>query len=56
VRVGPFETKFQAVQYKKKFETSERLAPFVVDPGKVKQAAEIRERKLQARIDKHGRP
>jgi cell division septation protein DedD len=56
VRVGPFKTKFQAVQYKKKFEQSERLAPFIVDPHKVKQAEEIRERKLQARIEKYGRP
>jgi cell division septation protein DedD len=56
VRVGPFENKYQAVQYKQKFETSERLAPFIVDPEKVKQAEEVRERKLQARIERFGRP
>jgi DedD protein len=56
VRVGPFDTKYQAVQYSKKFERTERVAPFVVDPHKVKQAAEIRERKLEARIKKYGRP
>ena len=56
VRVGPFDTKYQAVQYSKKFERTERVAPFVVDPHKVKHAAEIRERKREARIKKYGRP
>lgn len=56
VRVGPFKTKYQAVLYKKKFEQTERMAPFVVDPHKVKQAEEIRQRKLEARIKKYGRP
>lgn len=56
VRVGPFKTKFQAIQYKKKFERNERLAPFIVDPEKVKRAEEIRDRKLRARIEKFGRP
>lgn len=56
VRVGPFKTKYQAVLYAKKFEKTERLAPFVVDPNKVKHAEEIRQRKLEARLKKYGKP
>jgi cell division septation protein DedD len=56
VRVGPFKTKYQAVQYSHKFERTERVAPFVVDPHKVKHAEEIRQRKLEARKKKYGRP
>jgi len=56
VRVGPFKTKYQAVVYKQKFETTERMSPFVVDPEKVKQAEEIRQRKLEVRIQKYGQP
>lgn len=56
VRVGPFKTKYQAVVYKQKFETTERMSPFVVDPEKVKQAEEIRQRKLEVRIKKYGQP
>ena len=56
VRVGPFKTKYQAIVYKKKFEQNERMAPFVVDPDKVKQAEEIRQRKLEARLKKYGQP
>lgn len=56
VRVGPFKTKYQAVVYKQKFEQNERMAPFVVDPEKVKQAEEIRQRKLEVRMKKYGQP
>ena len=42
VRVGPFKSKFEAAQYKAKFEQTERLSPFLVDPDKVKQAEEQR--------------
>lgn len=56
VRVGPFKTKYQAVVYKQKFEQNERMSPFVVDPEKVKQAEEIRQRKLEVRIKKYGQP
>jgi cell division septation protein DedD len=42
VRIGPFKSKFEAVEYKAKFERSERLSPFLVDPDKVKQAEEQR--------------
>ena len=55
VRVGPFKTKYQAVVYKQKFEQSERMSPFVVDPEKVKQAEEVRQRKLEVRLKKYGR-
>ena len=56
VRVGPFKTKFQAIQYKKKFEKSERVAPFIVDPHTVKHRANMRKAKLEARKRKFGRP
>jgi len=54
VRVGPFKTKYQAVVYKQKFERTERVSPFVVDPEKVKQAEETRQRKLEVRLQKYG--
>ena len=47
VRIGPFKTKFEAAEYKAKFERQERLSPFLVDPDKVKQAAEQRELRVQ---------
>jgi len=54
VRIGPFKTKFEAAQYKTKFEASERLTPFLVDPEKVKQAAEQREMRVaKAKKFKH---
>jgi cell division septation protein DedD len=56
VRVGPFKTKYEANLYKQKFEKSERVSPFVVDPDKVRQAEEVRSAKLAARIKKYGRP
>jgi DedD protein len=49
VRIGPFKSKFAAQQYAAKFEKSERVSPFVVDPHKVKQQEEIRAAKLEAR-------
>ncbi len=49
VRIGPFRTKFEAAKYKAEFERTERVAPFIVDPDKVKQAADIRAAKLEAR-------
>ena len=49
VRIGPFETKYEATQYKKKFEASERISPFVVDPEQVRRAEELRDAKAAAR-------
>jgi cell division septation protein DedD len=42
VRIGPFKSKFEAAEYKAKFERTERLSPLLVDPDKVKQAEEQR--------------
>ncbi len=56
VRIGPFKTKFQAIQYGKKFEQKERMSPFVVDPHVVKHREEIRAAKLEARVRKYGKP
>jgi DedD protein len=52
VRIGPFKTKFEAAKYKAELERTERISPFVVDPEKVKQAAEIRAARLAAREKK----
>jgi DedD protein len=54
VRIGPFKSKFEAIKYREKFEKTERVAPFVVDPDKVKQAEEIRAHKLAIRNKKKG--
>ncbi len=48
VRVGPFATKLEALKYKQKFERTERIAPFLVDPEKVKQAEGLRTARLSA--------
>ena len=48
VRVGPFKTKLEALKYKDRFERTERIAPFLIDPDKVKQAEDIRAAKIAA--------
>jgi DedD protein len=48
VRVGPFKTKLEAMKYKDRFERTERIAPFLIDPEKVKQAEEQRAARLAA--------
>jgi cell division septation protein DedD len=52
VRIGPFKTKLEATKYKSELEKTERISPFVVDPEKVKQAAEMRAARLAAREKK----
>ena len=47
VRIGPFKSKFEAAEYKLKFERSERLSPFLVDPDKVKQAEQQRALRIE---------
>jgi DedD protein len=42
VRIGPFKSRYEAQKYKLEFERTERLAPFLVDPEKVKQAEQAR--------------
>lgn len=42
VRIGPFKSRYEAQKYKAEFERTERLAPFLVDPEKVKQAEQMR--------------
>ncbi len=54
VRIGPFKTKFEALKYREKFEKTERVAPFVVDPDKVKAAEELRAQKMAIRGKKKG--
>ncbi len=48
VRIGPFKTKLEALKYKDRFERAERLAPFLIDPEKVKQAEMQRAARLSA--------
>jgi cell division septation protein DedD len=48
VRVGPFKSKLEALKYKERFERTERIAPFLIDPDKVKQAEEQRAARLAA--------
>jgi DedD protein len=56
VRIGPFKTKYEADQYRHKFERTERVSPYVVDPHKVKEAEESRQQKLEVRIKRFGKP
>jgi DedD protein len=56
VRIGPFKTKYEADQYRQKFERTERVSPYVIDPHKVKDAEEIRQQKLEVRIKRYGKP
>jgi len=52
VRIGPFKSKLEAQKYKAELERTERISPFVVDPDKVKQAAEMRAMRVAAREKK----
>ncbi len=54
VRIGPFRTKIEAQQYKDKFETNERVAPYVVDPEKVKQAEAQRAVRVATELKRAG--
>jgi cell division septation protein DedD len=38
VRVGPFKNKYEANEYKKQFEKTERVSPFVVDPARARES------------------
>ncbi len=52
VRIGPFKSKLEAVKYKERFERTERIAPFLIDPEKVKQAEELKAARISA-MQKH---
>ncbi len=52
VRIGPFKTKLEALKYKERFERTERIAPFLIDPEKVKQAEELKAARIFA-LQKH---
>jgi cell division septation protein DedD len=55
VRIGPFKTKLEALKYKERFERTERIAPFLIDPEKVKQAEEQRAARMSALQKRHER-
>lgn len=48
VRIGPFKSRYEAVQYKAQFEKTERVAPFVIDPSKTRVEEEIRPTRSRA--------
>jgi DedD protein len=56
VRIGPFKNKYEADQYRLKFEKAERVSPYVIDPQKTKDAEEARAQKLEIRIKRYGQP
>jgi DedD protein len=56
VRIGPFKNKYEADQYRLKFEKAERVSPYVIDPHKTKEAEEARQQKLELRIKRFGKP
>jgi len=55
VRIGPFKTKLEALKYKERFERTERIAPFLIDPEKIKQAEEQRAARISALQKRHER-
>ncbi|HXK18314.1 MAG TPA: SPOR domain-containing protein, partial [Polyangiaceae bacterium] len=55
VRIGPFKTKLEALKYKEKFERTERIAPFLIDPEKVKHAEEQRAAQISQLQKRHER-
>jgi DedD protein len=56
VRIGPFQSLFEANQYKKKLVQVERLSAFVIDPFKVKQQEELRAARVEIRKRQVGDP
>lgn len=52
VRLGPFKNRYEAAQYKTRFERQEHLVPFIVDPNKVKPSEVPAGKRLVIR--KHG--
>jgi hypothetical protein len=55
VRIGPFKSRFLANDYREKFEKTERMTPYVVDPDRVKQAEAQRAVRLAAEKKRSGR-
>ncbi len=55
VRVGPFKTKLEALKYKERFERTERIAPFLIDPEKIKQAEELKAARISQLQKRHER-
>ncbi|MGE5788487.1 MAG: SPOR domain-containing protein [Myxococcales bacterium] len=49
VRIGPFKTKYEAVNYRNQLERAERIAGFVIDPDRQKKADADRESGLSNR-------
>ncbi len=54
VRIGSFDTAYEATQYQRKLEKQERISAIVIDPEKVEQAQKVRAAKLAQRIEKYG--
>ena len=54
VRIGSFNSKYQAERYKKELEKTERTIALVIDPAKVERQQQVRAAKLAERIRKYG--
>jgi len=56
VRIGSFQSQYEATLYKTKLEETERMATLVIDPEKVERQEQTRAFKLAERIRKYGAP
>lgn len=56
VRIGSFQSQYEATLYKAKLEETERMATLVIDPDKVERQEQTRAFKLAERIRKYGAP
>lgn len=55
VRIGPFESRFETLNYQQAFERKENMATFLVDPAKVERQRARRAAKLAARARQKAR-
>jgi DedD protein len=56
VRIGSFQSQYEATLYKAKLEETERMATLVIDPEKVERQEQTRAFKLAEQIRKYGAP
>jgi DedD protein len=56
VRIGSFQSQYEATLYKTKLEETERMATLVIDPDKVERQEQTRALKLAESIRKYGSP
>jgi DedD protein len=56
VRIGSFQSQYEATLYKTKLEETERMATLVIDPEKVERQEQTRALKMAESIRKYGSP